>query len=116
MDRQWNRLERRCGAKETPRTLTREPSLVSRKFEFAQRAWSAPGRDDIAALQFSPMQRALSACDLAAGHAIHGANGKDWKFMSNENAAGNQTYMIVAALLMVGLLTFGMLHTFGVFR
>ena len=36
--------------------------------------------------------------------------------MSTENAAGNQTYMIVAALLMVGLLSFGMLHTFGAFR
>ncbi len=36
--------------------------------------------------------------------------------MSNENAAGNQTYMIVATLLMVGLLTFGTLHSFGVFR
>ena len=35
--------------------------------------------------------------------------------MSNE-AAGNQTYTIVAALLMIGLLTFGMLHSFGVFR
>ena len=36
--------------------------------------------------------------------------------MSTENAAGNQTYMIVAALLMVGLLTFGVMHSFGVFR
>jgi hypothetical protein len=36
--------------------------------------------------------------------------------MSTENAVGNQAYMIVAALLMVGLLTFGTLHSFGVFR
>jgi hypothetical protein len=36
--------------------------------------------------------------------------------MSNENVAGSQMYMIVAALLMVGLLSFGLLHTFGVFR
>jgi hypothetical protein len=81
----------------------------------SRNAHDRPARDDIAALQFSPMQRALSACNVDAGPCVHGANGKDLKFMSNE-AAGNQTYMIVAALLMVGLLTFGMLHSFGVFR
>ncbi len=36
--------------------------------------------------------------------------------MSTEKAPGADTYSMVAAILMVCLLTFGMLHTFGVFR
>jgi hypothetical protein len=38
------------------------------------------------------------------------------EFMSTEDTSGNPTYTMIAGLLMVGLLTFGMLHTFGVFR
>ncbi len=36
--------------------------------------------------------------------------------MATENSSGNQTYTVFAAILMVGLLSFGLLHTFGVFR
>jgi hypothetical protein len=36
--------------------------------------------------------------------------------MSTENAPGSRAYTMVATALMVCLLTFGMLHTFGVLR
>lgn len=36
--------------------------------------------------------------------------------MTTEKAPGNTTYTMCAAILMVCLLTFGVLHNFGVFR
>jgi hypothetical protein len=39
-----------------------------------------------------------------------------WEFMSTQEASGSQAYMMFAAVLMVCLLTFGILHTFGVLR
>jgi hypothetical protein len=43
---------------------------------------------------------------------------REWEGMgmSTEKASGSQAYTMVAALLMVCLLTFGMLHSFGVLR
>jgi hypothetical protein len=44
---------------------------------------------------------------------------REWEgmeFMSTENAPGSRAYTMVATALMVCLLTFGMLHTFGVLR
>jgi hypothetical protein len=38
------------------------------------------------------------------------------EFMPTEDSTGNTTYTMIAGLLMVGLLTFGMLHTFGILR
>jgi len=36
--------------------------------------------------------------------------------MSTTDDSGSRTYTMVAGVLMVALLAFGMLHTFGVFR
>ena len=36
--------------------------------------------------------------------------------MSTTEESGNRAYTMVAGVLMVALLAFGMLHTFGVFR
>jgi len=38
------------------------------------------------------------------------------KFMTTQEAAGSRTYMMVAGVLMVCLLTFGVLHSLGVLR
>jgi hypothetical protein len=54
----------------------------------------------------------LSPAMLDGGWELEGA----LEFMPTEDTSGSTTYMMVAGLLMVGLLTFGMLHTFGVFR
>ena len=35
---------------------------------------------------------------------------------TQQEASGNNTYMIVCAVLMVGLMTFGLLHSYGMFR
>jgi hypothetical protein len=59
------------------------------------------------------------ACDLRRRHA-HGAGiglGRSLEIMTTqEKAAGSAAYTTFAAILMVCLLTFGTLHTFGVFR
>ena len=36
--------------------------------------------------------------------------------MTTENDSGSKTYTMVAGALMIGLLAFGMLHTFGILR
>jgi hypothetical protein len=64
------------------------------------------------------MRRGTPPCH-ASSAVIHGMKWElegDLEFMSKEDASGSNTYMMIAGLLMVGLLTFGMLHTFGILR
>jgi hypothetical protein len=61
-------------------------------------------------------QRPAVSCFPAGIHGVKLELEGDLEFMSTEDSSGSTMYTMVAGLLMVCLLTFGMLHTFGVLR
>ena len=70
----------------------------------------------MAAMQFLPMWPHAARAILRFGHIGWREPRKDLKFMTTQEVASSRTYMMVAGVLMVCLLTFGILHSFGVLR
>lgn len=70
----------------------------------------------MAAVRFRTMRRSTSRAILQPAMQMVLEMGRSLEFMTTEKVPGSGTYTMVAAILMVCLLTFGVLHSFGVFR